>query len=292
MPHFEPPERIPERHRTVTRDMSEAPSEASQPDPGLEIPRTVNAITTSLPPMTPRKSRTPRTSRTSGPQTPRTPGLRTSPASRSSRTITALLTGELRDWYLDTNSKMRHVLASYYLCTLNGVATDAVVSSVFCDAIDGLYDAQLAKANDMKDQWKHHSIKNMRAFINYCLDETWEGNVPSQSAQTFLTATSRRLVRPLLRSAFSIDRFEDVFKFVDDYLDLGLSTDRVRNWCEFIWQDIGVLILLTELKERNIPIVVHMFGKPKVVVVGDDDGNITFLELGEQNKDADILPDD
>ncbi|KAG6267446.1 hypothetical protein E4U48_005093 [Claviceps purpurea] len=232
MPHFEPPERIPERHRTVTRDMSEAPSEASQPDLGLEIPRTVNAITTSLPPMTPRKSRT-----------PRTPGLRTSPASRSAEY-----------WYLDT--KMRHVLASYYLCTLNGVATDAVVSSVFCDAIDGLYDAQLAKANDMKDQWKHHSIKNMRAFINYCLDETWEGNVPSQSAQTFLTATSRRLVRPLLRSAFSIDRFEDVFKFVDDYLDLGLSTDRVRNWCEFIWQDIGVLILLTEPKERNIPIVI------------------------------------
>ncbi|KAG6299203.1 hypothetical protein E4U45_004643 [Claviceps purpurea] len=125
--------------------------------------------------------------------------------------------------------------------------------------------------------------------------------------------------------AFSIDRFEDVFKFVDDYLDLGLSTDRVRNWCEFIWQDIGVLILLTELKERNIPIVIahddnfgftkhaikkhwDMYGvshqleamRPsvhEVVVITkrlppDDDGNITFLELGEQNKDADILPDD
>ncbi|KAG6085157.1 hypothetical protein E4U33_002377, partial [Claviceps sp. LM78 group G4] len=39
----------------LTRDMSKAPSEASQPDLGFEIPRTVNAVTMS-PPVTPRTS--------------------------------------------------------------------------------------------------------------------------------------------------------------------------------------------------------------------------------------------
>ncbi|KAG6178582.1 hypothetical protein E4U36_006290, partial [Claviceps purpurea] len=59
---------------------------------------------------------------------------------------------EQRDWYLDTNSKMHHVLASYYLCTLNGEAIDAVVSSVFYDAKKGLYDAHRGKAEGLKDQ--------------------------------------------------------------------------------------------------------------------------------------------
>ncbi|KAG6043674.1 hypothetical protein E4U17_000881 [Claviceps sp. LM77 group G4] len=223
-PHFEPPERIPERHRTITRDMSEAPSEASQPDLGLEIPRTIDAITTSLPPVT----------------------LATLATFAAFVTFAVSLVGA-------TSSGCEASLgASYYLCTLDGVATRAVVSSVFCDARDGLFDAQLVKANGMKDQWKHHSIKNTRAFINYCLDETSEGNVPSQTAETFLAARSRRLARPLLCSAFSLDRFEDVFRFAADYLDLGLSTD----YRQIIWQDIGVVVLLTELKKRNIPIVI------------------------------------
>ncbi|KAG6200461.1 hypothetical protein E4U50_007072 [Claviceps purpurea] len=83
---------------------------------------------------------------------------------------------------------MHHVLASYYLCTLNGEAIDAVVSSVFYDAKEGLYD----------DQWKHNCINNMTAFIKYCLDETSEENVPSQTAETFLVARSRRMARTLV----------------------------------------------------------------------------------------------
>ncbi|KAG6220342.1 hypothetical protein E4U26_006767 [Claviceps purpurea] len=75
---------------------------------------------------------------------------------------------------------MHHVLASYYLCTLNGEAIDAVVSSVFYDAKKGLYDA------------------HPQAFIKYCLDKTSEENVPSQTAETFLAARSRRMARTLL----------------------------------------------------------------------------------------------
>lgn len=56
-------------------------------------------------------------------------------------------------WCLDTNSKMRHVLASYYLCILDSVATDAVASSVFYDAKDGLCDAQRGKARAMPLFW-------------------------------------------------------------------------------------------------------------------------------------------
>ncbi|KAG6300500.1 hypothetical protein E4U09_006780 [Claviceps aff. purpurea] len=93
---------------------------------------------------------------------------------------------------------MHHVLASYYLCTLNGVAIDAVVSSVFYDAKEGLYDAHRGKAEGLKDQWKHNCINNMTAFIKYCLDETSEENVPSQTAETFLAARSRRMARTLL----------------------------------------------------------------------------------------------
>ncbi|KAG6164946.1 hypothetical protein E4U11_000803 [Claviceps purpurea] len=73
---------------------------------------------------------------------------------------------------------MHHVLASYYLCTLNGEAIDAVVSSVFYDAKEG--------------------FTTPIAFIKHCLDETSEENVPSQTAETFLAARSRRMARTLL----------------------------------------------------------------------------------------------
>ncbi|KAG6121838.1 hypothetical protein E4U14_000994 [Claviceps sp. LM454 group G7] len=45
---------------------------------------------------------------------------------------------------------MLHVLESYCLCTLNGVATGAGVSSVFYDAKEGLYDVQRGKAKGLK----------------------------------------------------------------------------------------------------------------------------------------------
>ncbi|KAG5950107.1 hypothetical protein E4U57_008048 [Claviceps arundinis] len=55
------------------------------------------------------------------------------------------------------------------------------------------------------------------------------------------------------------------------YLDLGLSSDTVRNWCKFLWQDLGVVILLTELKARHI----------SIVTADDDDFAFTMDAVGE-----------
>ncbi|KAG6249465.1 hypothetical protein E4U23_002107 [Claviceps purpurea] len=101
---------------------------------------------------------------------------------------------------------MHHVLASYYLCTLNGEAIDAVVSSVFYDAKKGLYDAHRGKAEGLKDQWKHNCINNMTVRLHKILSRrTSEKNVPSQTAETFLAARSRRMARTLCMHSHWID---------------------------------------------------------------------------------------
>ncbi|KAG6261677.1 hypothetical protein E4U48_007616 [Claviceps purpurea] len=64
-------------------------------------------------------------------------------------------------------------------------------------------------------------------------------NLPTETAAKFAAATSRDSARKLLGGIFSLDRFQYVLRFVR-YLNLAESDDKLKNWCQSIWMEVGL----------------------------------------------------
>ncbi|KAG6127214.1 hypothetical protein E4U09_006632 [Claviceps aff. purpurea] len=77
-------------------------------------------------------------------------------------------------------------------------------------------------------------------------------NLPTETAAKFAAATSRDSARKLLGGIFSLDRFQYVLRFVR-YLNLAESDDKLKNWCQSIWVEVGLSVLLSQLRARSIP---------------------------------------
>ncbi|KAG5918183.1 hypothetical protein E4U61_001992 [Claviceps capensis] len=84
----------------------------------------------------------------------------------------------------------------------------------------------------------------MTANINDPLNETSAEDLPTETAAKFTAARSRDSVKNLLilSGAFSLDRSQDIFRFAS-YLNFAASDGGVQTWCQFIWDDLGIVLL-------------------------------------------------
>ncbi|KAG6159210.1 hypothetical protein E4U11_004375 [Claviceps purpurea] len=116
---------------------------------------------------------------------------------------------------------------------------------------DRLDERQYDKAQTLKHSWKNAALDSMVAFTEDRLDERSAEDQPTETAAEFAAATSRDSATKLLTELFSLDRFEDIFRFTS-YLNLAESNAKVHQWCEFLWEDLGHVVLLSRLKLRGI----------------------------------------
>ncbi|KAG5931361.1 hypothetical protein E4U60_006153 [Claviceps pazoutovae] len=126
---------------------------------------------------------------------------------------------------------MRHILASCHICTFDSTIVQPIATSSFGVSEGPLFDVQVDKAKRLKDGWKCNAIKRMEAYMDDCLDDMSDENLPTGTAAKFAAATSRDSARKLLGGIFSLDRFQYVFQFVR-YLDIAESDDKLKNWCQ------------------------------------------------------------
>ncbi|KAG6245246.1 hypothetical protein E4U49_000862, partial [Claviceps purpurea] len=94
---------------------------------------------------------------------------------------------------------------------------------------DRLDERQYDKAQTLKHSWKNAALDSMVAFIEDRLDERSAEDQPTETAAEFAAATSRDSATKLLTELFSLDRFEDIFRFTS-YLNLAESNAKVHQW--------------------------------------------------------------
>ncbi|KAG5915852.1 hypothetical protein E4U61_004196 [Claviceps capensis] len=63
--------------------------------------------------------------------------------------------------------------------------------------------------------------KSSEAYMDDCLDDMSDENLPTGTAAKFAAATSRDSARKLLGGIFSLDQFQYVFRFSSEILDGG-----------------------------------------------------------------------